>query len=186
MRKQIIPLLLVLSVSLVISPAQAKQETITYEQLLSITGPQTVHVLAKTDEPNNIIGSNLTTKTTWDLLIKNDQGDYVKTDLKTNMAQYDKMSLSERAHVLQHGEIILTVTIDESGQWTAQYGTQSGSGNRDYYIFIVILVLCFFSIFLPVRVKTAHGYETKPSKSFAALAFLTAFLPDKNCHRKNR
>ena len=78
MRKQIIPLLLVLSVSLVISPAQAKQETITYEQLLSITGPQTVHVLAKTDEPNDIIGSNLTTKTTWDLLIKNDQGDYVK------------------------------------------------------------------------------------------------------------
>ena len=100
MRKQIIPLLLVLSVSLVISLAQAKQETITYEQLLSITGPQTVHVLAKTDEPNDIIGSNLTTKTTWDLLIKNDQGDYVKTDLKINMAQYDKMSLSERAHVL--------------------------------------------------------------------------------------
>lgn len=177
-------ILLVLLLVGLSTTAVAKVETLTYEELLSLKDPQTVSVLAKTGEPTKMSGSYFTTATTWPLFIKNSIGEFIQTDLFIDMDQYDKMSLGERCNVLNHKEFTLTVTIDENKQWTAQYGKQAGEGNRDYYIIIIILILCFIMLFVPNRVKTTDGYEWRPGKGFAVLSFLGMLSNDRNRKRK--
>ena len=109
-------LILICSVILLTAlSASAAIEYLTLEELNKVEGPATVHVVAKTDEPQGMSGNYLTSKTTWRWKVKSESGSFLYSGLSVNMTQYQEMSTGERSFVLNHKECDLEIAISASG-----------------------------------------------------------------------
>lgn len=89
-------LLLVIMIPLA-ETAHAKDEIITYEQLLAIDEPCTVYVEGKTGDPYPMhMKETLMSSTQWQWLIKDSSGKYRPSGKYVNMTAYQAMGISKR------------------------------------------------------------------------------------------
>ena len=83
--------------------AHAKDEIITYEQLLAIDEPCTVYVEGKTGDPYPMhMKETLMSSTQWQWLIKDSSGKYRPSGKYVNMTAYQAMGISKRGMILNH------------------------------------------------------------------------------------
>ena len=99
--------------------AHAKDEIITYEQLLAIDEPCTVYVEGKTGDPYPMhMKETLMSSTQWQWLIKDSSGKYRPSGKYVNMTAYQAMGISKRGMILNHKDCRLEVHVTGKGQWS--------------------------------------------------------------------
>lgn len=115
--KRLTPLLILLIFSF--CSANAAVEILTYEQLMTIDGPCTVYVEAKTGEPAPMhMKSILMDNTQWQWMVKDSSGIYRASGHYMNMTAYKAMNVSARSLILNHKECRLEVQVSGPGQWS--------------------------------------------------------------------
>ena len=118
-------LLLVIMIPLA-ETAHAKDEIITYEQLLAIDEPCTVYVEGKTGDPYPMhMKETLMSSTQWQWLIKDSSGKYRPSGKYVNMTAYQAMGISKRGLILNHKDCLYVCELPI--RTTVNISTVSGS-----------------------------------------------------------
>ena len=157
---------------------------ITFSELLETVGPATVHVIARTDEPNGMLRGDLTARTTWRWLIQDEDGEFKPSRLFVDMDKYEAMSLGSRSFVLNHKECDLTLSVskDSGYRWINDISAVSRPlqwSDAGYIISLfaggllfAVLVYAFFKWKLPTseEIEEAGGERNRgPGKLTIAL-----------------
>ena len=156
-------LLLVIMIPLA-ETAHAKDEIITYEQLLAIDEPCTVYVEGKTGDPYPMhMKETLMSSTQWQWLIKDSSGKYRPSGKYVNMTAYQAMGISKRGLILNHKDCRLEVHVSGKGQWSvASFRVVDTPITFSGIFWPIFFMVAIFAVTVPLIIR---GINAPPARN---------------------
>lgn len=179
-------LLLVIMIPLA-ETAHAKDEIITYEQLLAIDEPCTVYVEGKTGDPYPMhMKETLMSSTQWQWLIKDSSGKYRPSGKYVNMTAYQAMGISKRGLILNHKDCRLEVHVSGKGQWSvASFRVVDTPITFSGIFWPIFFMVAIFAVTVPLIIRGINApparnqpRQWQPSKTLLAAYFLSELFKD--------
>mgnify|MGYP004693461131 CR=1 FL=1 len=179
-------LLLVIMIPLA-ETAHAKDEIITYEQLLAIDEPCTVYVEGKTGDPYPMhMKETLMSSTQWQWLIKDSSGKYRPSGTYVNMTAYQAMGISKRGLILNHKDCRLEVHVSGKGQWSvASFRVVDTPITFSGIFWPIFFMVAIFAVTVPLIIRGINApparnqpRQWQPSKTLLAAYFLSELFKD--------
>ena len=169
------------------SIAHAKDEIITYEQLLAIDEPCTVYVEGKTGDPYPMhMKETLMSSTQWQWLIKDSSGKYRPSGKYVNMTAYQAMGISKRGLILNHKDCRLEVHVSGKGQWSvASFRVVDTPITFSGIFWPIFFMVAIFAVTVPLIIRGINApparnqpRQWQPSKTLLAAYFLSELFKD--------
>ena len=169
------------------SIAHAKDEIITYEQLLAIDEPCTVYVEGKTGDPYPMhMKETLMSSTQWQWLIKDSSGKYRPSGKYVNMTAYQAMGISKRGLILNHKDCRLEVHVSGKGQWSvASFRVVDTPITFSGILWPIFFMVAIFAVTVPLIIRGINApparnqpRQWQPSKTLLAAYFLSELFKD--------
>lgn len=179
-------LLLVIMIPLA-ETAHAKDEIITYEQLLAIDEPCTVYVEGKTGDPYPMhMKETLMSSTQWQWLIKDSSGKYRPSGKYVNMTAYQAMGISKGGLILNHKDCRLEVHVSGKGQWSvASFRVVDTPITFSGIFWPIFFMVAIFAVTVPLIIRGINApparnqpRQWQPSKTLLAAYFLSELFKD--------
>ena len=167
--------------------AHAKDEIITYEQLLAIDEPCTVYVEGKTGDPYPMhMKETLMSSTQWQWLIKDSSGKYRPSGKYVNMTAYQAMGISKRGLILNHKDCRLEVHVSGKGQWSvASFRVVDTPITFSGIFWPIFFMVAIFAVTVPLIIRGINApparnqpRQWQPSKTLLAAYFLSELFKD--------
>lgn len=184
----ICPFLLLLVIMIPLAEtAHAKDEIITYEQLLAIDEPCTVYVEGKTGDPYPMhMKETLMSSTQWQWLIKDSSGKYRPSGKYVNMTAYQAMGISKRGLILNHKDCRLEVHVSGKGQWSvASFRVVDTPITFSGIFWPIFFMVAIFAVTVPLIIRGINApparnqpRQWQPSKTLLAAYFLSELFKD--------
>ena len=169
------------------SIAHAKDEIITYEQLLAIDEPCTVYVEGKTGDPYPMhMKETLMSSTQWQWLIKDSSGKYRPSGKYVNMTACQAMGISKRGLILNHKDCRLEVHVSGKGQWSvASFRVVDTPITFSGIFWPIFFMVAIFAVTVPLIIRGINApparnqpRQWQPSKTLLAAYFLSELFKD--------
>jgi len=143
-----------------------------------LSGQSAMALIGKTAEPDGMVMGNLTSSTTWEWLLKDEDGSFHPTGQVVDMDAYDSYTLLKRTLVLNHKEVELE--MDDMG---TIIGFHSPSGGANGGVFLgALILLAMLSVVIVVITQNRRQPRRKGS-ALGAMYFLSLFLGDDHVKR---